>query len=286
MKTGLVLEGGGMRGLFVAGVIDELMTQGLDSCFDGAIGVSAGACFGMNMKSKQIGRALRYNVNLCNNPNYISLRSFLKTGNFVNAEFSYHTLPAEIDILDNKTYEENPMNFYLVCTDATTGKPVYKLMNHIDYDMLEWLRASASLPMVCRPVFIDNYILYDGGLCDPIPLQHFQKLGYERNIVVLTQPLGFQKKPTRNMWLIRFLLHRYPKVVDCLRHRHEVYNAELEYIKEEAKKGNTLLIAPPEDLNIGRIEMKPEKLKKVHQLGREACLRQLSEIKSFLRYKM
>ncbi len=286
MKKGLVLEGGGMRGLFVAGVIDELMNQGLDSCFDGVIGVSAGACFGMNIKSRQKGRALRYNVNLCNNPNYISLRSFLKTGNFVNAEFSYHTLPTEIDIFDNKTYKENPMNFYLVCTDATTGKPVYKLMNHIDYDMLEWLRASASLPMVCRPVFIDNYILYDGGLCDPIPLRHFQTLGYKRNIVVLTQPLGFQKKPTRNMWFIRFLLHRYPKVVDCLRHRHEVYNAELEYIKEEVKKGDTLLVAPPEDLNIGRIEMKPEKLKKVHRLGREACLRQLSEIKSFLRYKI
>lgn len=285
MKQGLVLEGGGMRGLFVAGVIDELMNQGLDSCFDGAIGVSAGACFGMNMKSKQIGRALRYNVNLCDNPNYISFKSFLKTGNFVNAEFSYHTLPTEIDVFDNKTFEQNPMNFYLVCTDATTGKPVYKLMNHIDYNMLEWLRASASLPMVCRPVFIDNYILYDGGLCDPIPLQQFQKLGYERNIVVLTQPLGFQKKPTRNMWFIRFLLHRYPKVVDCLRHRHEVYNAELEYIKEEVKKGNTLLIAPSEDLNIGRIEMKPEKLKKVHRLGREACLNQLSEIKSFLHPK-
>ena len=282
MKKGLVLEGGGMRGLFVAGVTDELMNQGLDSCFDGAIGVSAGACFGMNMKSKQPGRALRYNVNLSNNPNYISLKSFLKTGNYVNAEFSYHTLPTEIDIFDNKTFKENPMDFYLVCTDAKTGKPVYKLMNHIDYEMLEWLRASASLPMVCRPVFINDYILYDGGLCDPIPFQQFQKLGYERNIVVLTQPLGFQKKPTSNMWLIRFLLHRYPKVVECLRHRHEMYNAELEYIKEEVKKGNTLLIAPSESLNIGRIEMKPEKLKKVHQLGREACLKQLSEIKSFL----
>ena len=148
MKKGLVLEGGGMRGLFVAGVTDELMNQGLDSCFDGAIGVSAGACFGMNMKSKQPGRALRYNVNLSNNPNYISLKSFLKTGNYVNAEFSYHTLPTEIDIFDNKTFKENPMDFYLVCTDAKTGKPVYKLMNHIDYEMLEWLRASASLPMV------------------------------------------------------------------------------------------------------------------------------------------
>ncbi len=135
MKQGLILEGGGMRGLFVAGVIDELMKNSLDSCFDGAIGVSAGACFGMNIKSKQIGRALRYNVNLCGNPNYISLKSFLKTGNFVNAEFSYHTLPSEIDIFDNKTFEENPINFYFVCTDAITVKHVYKFINHIYYDI-------------------------------------------------------------------------------------------------------------------------------------------------------
>ena len=282
MKHGLVLEGGGMRGLFVAGVLDELMEQGLDKSFDGAIGVSAGACFGMNIKSGQKGRALRYNVNLSGNPDYISFRSYLKTGNFVNAEFSYHTLPEKIDVFDNETFKNNPMDFYLVCSDALTGKPVYKLMNHIDYEMLEWLRASASLPMVCRPVFIENKILFDGGLCDPIPLKQFQKLGYERNIVVLTQPLGFEKKPTSNMWLIRFLLHRYPKVVECLRHRHEVYNQELVYIKEEAKKGNTLLIAPSEALNIGRIEMKPEKLKRVHQEGRNVCKQKLAEIKDFL----
>ncbi len=283
MKRGLVLEGGGMRGLFVAGVVDELMKQGLDTSFDGAIGVSAGACFGMNMKSKQQGRALRYNVNLCNNPEYMSIRSFLKTGNFVNAEFSYHTLPEKVDIFDNKTFEQNPIDFYLVCTDAITGKPVYKNMNHIDYEMLEWLRASASLPMICRPVLLNGLILYDGGLCDPIPLQQFQKIGYDKNIVVLTQPLGFQKKPTSNMWLIKILLGRFPKVIDCLKHRHEVYNAELKYIKEQEQRGNTLIIAPSESLNIGRVEMKPEKLKRVHQMGIEACRRKISEIRDFLK---
>lgn len=282
MQRGLVLEGGGMRGLFTAGVLDEMMAQGLDHSFEGVIGVSAGACFGVNLKSGQQGRALRYNVNMCGNPNYISLRSLFTTGNLINAEFCYHTVPTQIDVFDGESFARHPMKFYLVCTDCHTGQPVYHEIDHVDYEVLEWIRASASLPMVSHPVELDGHLMLDGGISDSIPLRYFQQLGYERNVVVLTQPLGYQKQPASAMWLIRLLLRRYPKVADCMERRHEMYNAQLRYVMEQARLGNTLIIAPPEKLPIGRVEQKPEKLRLITRMGREACLRQLDELRTFL----
>lgn len=280
--TGLVLEGGGMRGLFTAGVLDELMEQGLDHCFQGAVGVSAGACFGVNIKSGQQGRALRYNVQMCGNPRYISLRSLLTTGNLINADFCYHVVPTQIDIFDGEAFARHPMRFHLVCTDCLTGQPVYHEIDHVDYEVLEWIRASASLPMVSRPVNIGGYTLLDGGISDSIPLRYFQQQGYERNVVILTQPLGYRKKPSGVQWLSRLLIRRYPKVVECLAQRHEMYNAQLDYVMQQANEGNTLIIAPPATLPIGRVEQKPEKLRLITRMGREACLRQLDEIRDFL----
>lgn len=282
MALGLVLEGGGMRGLFTAGVLDELMEQGLDYSFQGAVGVSAGACFGVNMKSGQQGRALRYNIKMCGNPNYISVRSLLTTGNLINADFCYHVVPTQIDVFDGEAFARHPMKFHLVCTDCLTGQPIYHEIDHVDYDVLEWIRASASLPMVSRPVALDGHTMLDGGISDSIPLRYFQQQGYDRNIVILTQPLGYRKKPYGALWLTKLLLRRYPKVVECMKHRHEMYNAQLDYVMEQAKAGNTLIIAPPETLPIGRVEQKPEKLRLITRLGREACLRQLDEIKNFL----
>lgn len=282
MKRGLVLEGGGMRGLFTAGVLDEMMTHGLDHSFEGAVGVSAGACFGVNFKSGQQGRALRYNVKMCGNPHYISLRSLLTTGNLINAEFCYHTVPTQIDVFDGESFARHPMRFYLVCTDCHTGRPVYHEIDHVDYDVLEWIRASASLPMVSRPVELEGLTMLDGGISDSIPLQYFQQMGYERNVVVLTQPLGYQKPPTSAMWLVSLLLRRYPKVVECMRHRHEMYNTELAYVMDQAQRGNTLIIAPPAKLPIGRVEQNPDKLRLITRMGREACLSQLNELRLFL----
>lgn len=280
--TGLVLEGGGMRGLFTAGVLDEMMEQGLDRCFQGAVGVSAGACFGVNIKSGQQGRALRYNVKMYRNPRYISLWSLLKTGNLINADYCYHVVPTQIDVFDGESFARNPMRFYLVCTDCLTGKPIYHEIDHVDYDVLEWIRASASLPIVSRPVELDGYTMLDGGISDSIPLQYFQQQGYDRNVVVLTQPLGYRKSPASAMWMIRQLLRKYPKVADCMERRHEMYNAELDYVMEQAQCGNTFIIAPPEKLPIGRVEQKPEKLRLITRMGREACVRQLEELRAFL----
>ena len=137
-KTGLVLEGGTMRGIFTAGVTDIMMENGID--FDGVIGVSAGAAFGCNYKSKQNGRAIRYNLKFCNDKRFCSVQSLIKTGDMFGAEFCYHELPSKHDIFDTKTFEENPQEFYVVCTDVTTGKPIYKRLDKAEYNDLEWLQ--------------------------------------------------------------------------------------------------------------------------------------------------
>ena len=282
MKKGLVLEGGGLRSLFSAGVIDVMMENQIT--FDGMIGVSAGATFGSNYKSGQIGRALRYNIALKDDPRYISWRSFFKTGDLVGAEFSYHVMPTELDIFDYEAFRQNPMEFHIVCTDAETGEPVYKQLDIMDYEGLEWVRASASMPIVSKPVPLKGKKLLDGGIADSIPLKHFQELGYERNIVVLTQPKGFFKKRTKLMPLFHLTMRKYPAIIKAMGRRHLMYNEQLRYLAEEEKKGNILLIYPEDALPIGRTELNEEKMRKVYQMGRKTAEEQLLKIKDFLSF--
>ena len=280
MKKGLVLEGGGLRALFSAGVTDVMMENNIK--FDGLIGVSAGATFGCNYKSGQIGRALRYNITFKDDPRYMSWRSFLKTGDLVGAEFSYHVLPTELDIFDNESFRQNPMEFHIVCTDAETGEPVYKQLDDMTSEGLDWIRASASMPIVSRPVPLEGRKLLDGGIVNSIPLKHFQELGYERNIVVLTQPKGFFKKRTKLMPLFQLTMRKYPAIIKAMGRRHLMYNEQLRYLSEEEQKGNVLLIYPEDTLPIGRTEQNEEKMRKVYQLGRKAAEQQLQRIKKFL----
>ena len=270
MKTGLVLEGGGMRGLFTAGVLDVMMERNIQ--VDGIVGVSAGACFGCNYVSKQPGRILRYNVNMTKEPRYMGLRPLLSTGNLMNPEFAYHTLPDEIDIFDKDTFNKSSVEYHVVCTDVLTGEPVYKhLTPPVDYDFMEWLRASSALPLVSIPVELEGRQLLDGGMSDSIPLKYFQNLGYEHNIVILTQPLGFTKKRTKLMPLFHMLMRKYPAVIEVMNRRHIMYNAQLEYLAQEEKAGRITVIAPDDTLPIGRTEQNVEKMKRVYQMGREAA---------------
>ena len=280
MKKGLVLEGGGLRALFSAGVTDVMMENNIQ--FDGLIGVSAGATFGCNYKSGQIGRALRYNITFKDDPRYMSWRSFWKTGDLVGAEFSYHILPAELDIFDNKAFRQNPMEFHIVCTDAETGEPIYKQLDDMDSEGLDWIRASASMPIVSRPVPLQGRKLLDGGIVNSIPLKHFQELGYERNIVVLTQPKGFFKKRTKLMPLFHLTMRKYPAIIKAMGRRHLMYNEQLRYLAEQEKKGNVLLIYPEDTLPIGRTEQNEEKMRKVYQMGRKCAEDNLKRIKEFL----
>ncbi len=266
--------------MFTAGVMDEMMENGI--IFEGAIGVSAGSTFGCNYKSKQPGRVLRYNVRFKDEPRYMGLRSWLKTGDWVGADFSYHILPMELDCVDFEAYKNNPMEFYVVCTDVDTGEAVYHKIEEVDHHEIDWIRASASLPIVSKPVELDGRRLLDGGMADSIPLEYFQSLGYDRNVVILTQPKGFKKTQQKGIKLIKHLLRKTPKIAEALANRHLMYNRQLDYIDGQERLGNTLLIYPVDELPIGRIEQDEAKMRNVYQMGRDAAKAKMEEIKLFL----
>ena len=278
--TGLVLEGGAMRGLFNAGVLDVLMENGVT--FDGMIGVSAGAAFGCNFKSRQIGRVLRYNVRYCRDPEYCGWRSLIRTGDLFGAEFCYRKLPNELDPFDNETFDQNPMPFWLVCTDVDTGKPVYRRCDRAGDDCSDWIRASSSMPLVSRVVEKDGGRYLDGGIADSIPLKAFEAMGYQRNVVVLTQPEEYVKKPSRGLPVMRLLLRRYPRLLETLARRHEIYNESAAYVRKQEKSGAALVIRPAAPLEIGRVEHDPAKMQAIYQLGRQTAEAKLNVILSFI----
>ena len=280
MKSGLVLEGGAMRGLFTAGVIDVWMTAGIT--FDGLVGVSAGACFGCNYKSRQPGRVIRYNKRLAKDPRYCSWRSLLKTGDLFNVDFCYREIPFELDPFDVAAYEANPMEFHLSVTDCATGKPVYRRLDRADAEAFRWIQASASMPLVSRPVEIDGREYLDGGLSDGIPLAYFERMGFDRNVVVTTRPHGYRKFASWKVALTKVFLRRYPAVYRALATRHEWYNRTLEYIDRRVADGAALLVCPEAPLPIARVCHDPEAMQRVYDLGRTAGEKALASVKEFL----
>lgn len=280
MKKGLILEGGAMRGMFTAGVTDVMMEQGIE--FDGAVGVSAGAAFGCNYKSRQIGRAIRYNKRFCNDRRYCGLRSLLLTGNIYNTDFAYREVPLHLDAFDFAAYAANPMEFWLVCTDIETGLPIYHRYDGYHDHGFDWIRASASMPMVSRTVEIDGQKLLDGGISDAIPLRFFENCGYNRNVVILTQPADYRKKKTSAMPLIRLLYRKYPALVSAMETRHRMYNDTLEYIAQQEAAGNILVIRPAAPLPVSRVEKNPERLQAAYDIGRATAAAQLEAIRHFL----
>ncbi len=281
MKTGLVLEGGAMRGMFTAGVIDVLMEN--DIPFDGAIGTSAGAGFGCNYKSRQIGRVIRYNKKYCRDKRYVSVWSLIKTGDLYGADFVYRELPDNLDPFDVDTFSSSPMEFYVTCTDIVTGQAVYHKCDKGDAKDILWMRASASMPLASRIVEIDGLLLSDGGMADSIPLRHFQEIGYDRNVVVLTQPYDYEKKRNRLMPVLRMVYRKYPKFIEALETRHERYNETVEYIKELEKAGDIFVIRPPKALEIGAVEHDPCQLQRVYEIGRAQATNKLDDLKAYLK---
>lgn len=280
MKIGLVLEGGAMRGMFTAGVIDVFMENGIS--FDGAVGTSAGACFGCNIKSGQIGRTIRYNKKYCHDKNYWGVSSWVKTGNLFNADFAYNLIPNVLDPFDKDTFQKSPMEFYIVATDVESGEPVYHRCYEGGPDDVLWMGASAAIPLASRIVEIDSYKLLDGGIADSIALKFFQNIGYKYNVVVLTQPLGYVKNKNKFLPIIKKVYKKYPNFVARVSDRHIRYNETIKYIKNSEKIGETLIIAPPYDLNIGAVERNPDELERVYQIGRTVAKDLLSDVLKFI----
>lgn len=280
MKSGLILEGGAMRGLFSAGVMDVFLENGID--FDGAIGVSAGAAFGCNYKSRQPGRVIRYNKRYAKDPRYCSFASLLTTGNLYNADFCYHVVPTKYDIFDTQTFQENPMEFWVVTTDSETIEPVYHEMKTGDEEDMEWLRASASLPIAARPVELDGHKYLDGGCSDSLPLGFFESQGYDRNVVILTQPKGYVKPVQRALGVTKVLLHGQGKLYEHLENRHNEYNEQLAYVTRREQEGAILAIYPEEPLDIGFFVHDPKEMQRVYEIGRTKGEAELDRVREYL----
>lgn len=278
MKVGLVLEGGGMRGLYTAGVLDALLDAGIK--VDGLVSVSAGALFGVNFLSGQRGRALRYNKRFIRDKNYISLLSWLKTGNMVNREMAYYKIPMELDIFDQEAFAQSGVPFYVTVTNLETGQAEYPKIDHV-FDQMEYLRASSALPLISQIVEIDGKKYLDGGLTDSIPVDFAKSLGFDKLIVILTQPLDYRKKASSGR-LYRLFYKEYPKFVEVASKRYQHYNDTVEKIIRMEEAGEIYVIRPEQSLVVRRLERDPEKLEAVYTLGFQDSQKQLMELKYYL----
>lgn len=276
-KTGLVLEGGAMRGIYTAGVLDVLMEH--EITVDGVIGVSAGAVHGCSFVSGQHGRSIRYYMKYMSDPRFMSFRSLLRTGNLVETKFCYHELPEKLDVFDFDGFEKSKTDFYVTCTNVETGKAEYIHMENMR--KIDYVRASASMPLVSQIVEINGKKYLDGGVADSIPVDAFRAMGYEKNVVVLTRPEQYRKKPA-DMRLVRMAYRKYPAFVKAMENRSFQYNRTVERIRELERKGEIVVIRPTRDPAIGRMEKDPQKVQAVYDLGRADALKKLAQTERFL----
>lgn len=278
-KIGLVLEGGGHRGIYTAGVLDTFAENKIS--FDGIMGVSAGCVHGASFLSGQIGRSIRYTTKYCDNSNYMGIGSLITTGNFFNEKFCYYDLPETLDPFDNDSFDKNQTQFFAVCTDVKTGSAIYHECETLKGEKIKWLQASASMPLVSKIIKIDDNLLLDGGVADSIPIKKMQELGFEKNIVILTQEAGYRKNPNSLLPIIKLVYKKYPKLIEAIENRHIVYNQQLEFLEEQEKLGNVIIIRPSEKPTASRTEKDKEKILETYNLGKKDAL---SIIKNIIEY--
>ena len=278
MKTGIVVEGGGMRGIYGAGVLDVLLENDIKA--DGLIGVSAGAIHGCSFVSGQKGRSIRYNLKYSRDPR--CMRSLIRTGDMFGIDFCYRELPETLDPFDNETFESSSTEYYVTCTDVETGQPVYHRCPSLRGDRIDWVRASASMPLASRIVELDGKKLMDGGVADSIPVMAFRKMGFKKDLVILTRPEGYRKKQNPMLPLIRRAYREYPEFVETAASRHLVYNRELDEISRLEREGEILVIRPSRRIKISRTERRPERIEQMYRLGREDAMKAFSGIKAFM----
>lgn len=274
-KTGLVLEGGGMRGIYTAGVLDVFMENGIT--FDGVIGVSAGAIHGCSYVSGQRGRSIRYYKKYYRDKRFMSYWNFFRTGDIVDEKFCYHDLPEVLDPYDYDAFNASETEFYVTCTNVETGKPEYLKVTDMK-DQVDLMRASASLPYVSRIVEAGGMKLLDGGCSDSIPVRAFMNLGFKRCVVVLTRQQGYVKKPERS-GLAKLFYRRYPEFVKSIENRPRTYNRTIRDIERLEKKGKIFVIRPSKELKIGRMSHDLKEITETYEAGRrdaKKCIKELA----------
>ena len=279
MKIGLVLEGGGMRGLFSAGVLDALLEL-KDLSVNGIVGVSSGALFGVNYVSKQKERAVRYNKKYADDKRYMGLHSWITTGNAVNKDFAFYELPYKLDVFDNETFKKAETDFYVVMTNVESGKPEYVLIEDA-FAQMEYLRATSALPFASKIIEINGKKYLDGGISDSIPIDFCESLGYDKIIAVLTRPEGTYKEDKLG-FLYKLVYRKYPNLVNSLLNMATDYEKVLAKIKDLENKGKIFVVRPPEVLKIGRLEKNRDKIQKVYDTGLNTGLKELDNIVKYL----
>lgn len=279
VNSGLVLEGGGMRGLYTAGVLEYFMTQ--DLYFPYVIGVSAGACMAASYLSRQPGRNKAVNIDLVEDKRYLSFRNFIKKRELFGMDFLFDVIPNKLVPYDLDTYKNSPEQLVIGTTDCETGEAAYFGKDKHGDHLLTLLRASSSLPFIAPSVSYDNRILLDGGIIDPIPLKKAQTDGFQKNVIILTKPAGYYKLPSKTSGLFKYKKH--PKINQLLANRHQLYNDQLIHIKEEEEKGNVFVIRPSISMPVGRVEKNRTKLQNLYELGWQDAKKQMVKLEQYLK---
>ncbi len=276
---GLILEGGGMRGLYTAGVLDFFQDKGIE--FNVCYGVSAGAVNGLNYIAKQKRRMYRVNVNYLEDKNYAGIGNLITTGNFFGTEMCYHTIPEELDPYDYETFLKYEGEFYAVITDCETGQPQYIRLTDLK-KQIEIIRASCSLPLMAEMVSIDGKKYLDGGLSDSIPVRKSVRDGHKKNLIILTRDIDYKKKPNELLPIIKMKYREFPNLIKSIERRHIEYNRTIEYIKNQEKKGNVYVIRPSKPITIGRLENDKSKLTMLYKQGYREAKKEYKTIMEFL----
>ncbi|WP_195780829.1 patatin family protein [Priestia megaterium] len=276
--TGLVLEGGGMRGLYTTGVLDYFMERNLYLPY--VIGVSAGACHATSYLSRQIGRSRKANLDFLEDPRYLSWKNYFKTKEIFGMDFVFDEIPNQLLPFDFEAFAERTEKLVVGATDCVTGEPVY--FDEYDRDILTAVRASSSLPFLAPVVTYKGKELLDGGISDPIPIKKAVQDGYRKNIVVLTRNEGYRKKKSNMLWLLKRKYRHYDGLTRALENRYKLYNETLAYIEEQERQGNIFVIRPQTPLVVGRIEKNRERLDALYNQGYKEAEAQFASLQNWL----
>ncbi|MDL2276038.1 patatin family protein [Breznakia sp. OttesenSCG-928-G09] len=279
-KSSLLLEGGGMRGVYTAGVLDFLLEKQIE--FETVIGVSAGSCHGCNYLSKQIGRNFQINTDYLDGSDYLSFRNLIKTKSAFGMDFMFDDIPNKLNLFDYEAYHNNKAQLIAVSSDVETGLPVYRNIVNM-YTDIDYLKASISIPLLAPIVEVDGRKLLDGGIADSIPLRYAESLGYEKHVLILTRDPAYRKGKNRLMPLIRKQFKKYPNFVKAVEERHLNYNNTLNYIELMKRQKKVFVIQPQSEVKISQLEKNKQKLRSLYEQGYQDAKDSYDDLLSFFK---
>lgn len=279
-KIGLILEGGGMRGIYTAGVLDFFIEKNIE--VDITIGVSAGSCHASSYLSKQYKRAYNATVDYINDKRYLSFSNLIKTGSIFGMDFMFNKIPNELNIYDYDTFSKSKSKFVVVTTNCETGSPEYFELKDLKKEII-YMQASCSIPMFANMVEIDGFKLVDGGVSDSIPIEYALNQGYKKNIVVLTRDITYKKNKQKFLPIVNKKYRKYPNLVKSIENRHLNYNKSLNLVNQLEKSGDVLVIRPKNPVNVSQIEKNAKKLTSLYEEGYDDAKELYDKILEFIK---